>query len=195
MLKTTVRTSEAVVPFRENVERHAAELAAAGATPAELAELEAAAQAVEAAERLEAEFAADLQSAVGPYKTALGTEIAPPTNAARYWAKLAVARTTGGREPDPGVGQAMALVAGLAVLRLWGVGRKDEAMRACTAAGVLPELIAAEADAAASLDPELLGRDYMLLMGLRPKARAPAESRLEATLARIRAAHPIRTGT
>lgn len=195
MQKVQVRESAQEVPFRENVERHLAELKAAGATPEELAELEAAARGVEAAEAHDAAFEADLRAAVGPYRTVLGTEVNPPTTAARYWARLAIARVTAGREPEPGVGQAMTLVAGLAILRLWGAGQKDAAMRACTAAGDLPDLVAAEAEAAECLDPDRLARDWMILMGIRPKALAPAMQRLEATLAGIRGRHPVPTGS
>ncbi len=194
MIKTTTIRSSAEVPFRDNVERHLAELRAAGATPEELAELEASAKAVEAAEGEEAEIEGlSARVALGPYRTALGTSIAPPTNAARYWARLAVAAVTGGRDPEPGVGQAMALVAGLAALRLWGEGRKDTVMRACTTANALPDLVAEEAAPAEDLNPDRLARDWMALMGLRPKAREPAMLKLEATLARIRAAHPARS--
>ena len=182
-MKRTVTTSAADVSIWENFERHADELRALGASPAEIEELRAAAAAVDAVPETDV----DLAEALAPRRTCLGLMIQPPTVAARYWARQALARACGGRLPEPGVAEANALLAGLAVLRLWGEGRRAAVLTAVQDAGALAELIAAEAAAAgegSAPDPDALAIDWLFLMGHKKKAEAMAA--LRAALSRVR---------
>ena len=177
-----VSSSQAEVPFRENADRHAAELRAAGATPDHLARLEAAAQRVEAAAAEDDAFRMDLALALAPYRTSMGLMIQPPTNAARFWARQALVRASNGSLPPSATAQTIALVAGLVVLRLWGDGHHDQAMHAVTSADTLPDLIHQEVGAADVLDANAVARDWLILMGISPEKKAEALGEYEAIL-------------
>lgn len=174
----------------DNFARHCLELRAAGVPEAELAPLRAAAQAVADAEEAEARLSINLAAATVPFTSCTGWIIPPPTNAARYWARMAMLKVTGGVAPDGVLGEVHALLAGLLVLRLWGESKRDVVMRYCSTTGALAEALAQEAEAATSLDSEQLAGEWLLLMGIRPdkkKARTKYQTLLAAFRRRRRA--------
>ena len=192
MLLVRSNRSSQRVTFQDNVARHVDELRAAGASESDLDDLRAAAAGVQSDP---GPAAGSIAAATAPYTTFAGAVVQPPTKAARYWASAAVARVTGGVIPERGPGLVQALLAGLAVLRLWGDGRKDEVMAACSRPGVLPDLIADEASGGAPADPEALAADYAFLMGLdlKKKAKPAPAATLSRTLTRLRKRYGLRT--
>lgn len=152
----------------DNYERHCQELRAVGVPEAELPYLRQAAQDVEEAEQAEARFEINLARATAPFLSCTGWLIQPPTMAARYWARLALVKVTGGAVPDAVIGTTVALMAGLLILRLWGEGRRDDVMRMVTVPGSLAQTMADETERCSSLDPEKLGDEWLALMNIRP---------------------------
>jgi hypothetical protein len=172
----------------DNYDRHCEELRAVGATDADLAPLRQAAEAVEAAEREEAKLNADLSLATAPFQTACGWIISPPTTAARFWAALCVARVTGGRVPEDGAVQLVALSCGLLALRLWGEGAKTDVMRLANTSDLLAERAAEAAAAQGAAYLDAVSRDWMILMGIAADGskKNAAMERLEAIARMLR---------
>ena len=164
------------VTIWDNFERHCGELRAVGAAESDLTPLRAAAQAVADAECSASRLGISIAAASLPLRSCTGWTIAPPTMAARYWARIAMLKATGGVQPGGPIGEVHALLAGLLILRLWGEGQHDVVMSLCAGSSELPERLAAEAEAAVALVPDQLGREWIKLMGIKPdKKKALAQ--------------------
>ena len=192
--KTPGKTTVTRFTIWDNYARHCDELRAVGVPDGGLEELRLAAAAVEEAEQAESRLSIDLERALSPYTTSCGWVIQPPTVAARYWARLALVKVTGGRGPETGLGELLALLAGLLVLRLWGEGRADEVMQLVSSAGTLAERLAHESESVGDLDPDQLGRDWLALMGIQPVGKKKALARYRRLLRALAARHSRRYG-
>ena len=191
----------------DNYRQHCEELRAIGADDDDLALLKKAAEEVwkhEQADALEGgrNQVIDLSpiDPTSPYTCANGWVFKPPSKVAKRWAANAVMAVTGGREPEPGIGQVYGILAGLWALKACGDGQADVVMRTVCSAGVLAEILPALTDDMGDADIGLLGADYLSLMGLAQKsigtdqdadsegkAASPEMEQYEATLQSIRA--------
>lgn len=178
-----------VVTIWDNFAQHSAELLAAGVSEEALGELRVAAESVQEAEQAAQRLKINLARATAPYACCTGWFIQPPTMAARYWARMAVVKVTGGHVPSALLGEVLALLAGLLVLRLWGDGRKDQVMQLVATTGALAELLAEEANTCTALDPDKLADDWLALMNIQPDKKKVLAS-YQAALERLRTSTP-----
>lgn len=178
MATRTLDRNVVTLTIWDNLERHKGELRALGATDADFASLEAAAQAVHEAEQADAQEGNQdrLQEILQPTEVpALDITIAPPTPAARHWAGLSVAQALGGKTGQVGeVPHHHAVVAGLCALWAYGQGKKATVMRTAEDANAVADLVGsclARKEAAGAWDArEELEDTYLRLMGLDPVA-------------------------
>lgn len=187
--------TSSTVSIWANFERHADMLRGLGATPEDIASLHAAAVAVdESAKGSAAEI--DAATATAPVLVrSLDWTLPPATKEARSWARRAVLCVTGGREPSPGIGQLLAMLAGLWALRQVAEGKLDETMRAVSGSGALARVVAGLADGLqesgrmSEQGLQELAEDYARAMGFSlPPPLAGAVEAYTAAMERIAAA-------
>lgn len=177
----------------DNFEWHKEELQKLGAASADIAELRAAAEKVEAEERAQSlEHDANpglddarIEDLTQPYTCANGWTIARPTKAARRWAAVAMLRVTGGADVSDPIGVGYAVLAGLWALKTWGEGARDVVMQTITRPGELAELLTHIEDQVAAEHLLRLPDDLTAL--LVPEKKSPAWRAWRETIAAIRA--------
>lgn len=176
-----------------NFEGHAKQLRDLGATERDVDELRQAAQAVDDADAAAAKSPVDPAIASAPVVVAaFGWTIPPATKEARAWARRALLCVTGGREAAPGIGQLLAIVAGLWALHQVGAGKLDDVMQAVSGRGRLATIVSELVDELTTkglVTHEALSRlaeDYARAMGFSmPPQLAGAVSKYTETMEQI----------